>query len=70
MAIIIFYTKGRYPLSPSRAFVTGNHFMILGIFSLIASQISRVSELSQFGYTSSPSERMTSSALLFRTTPG
>ncbi len=44
MAIIIFYTKGRYPLSPSRAFVTGNHFMILGIFSLIASQISRVSE--------------------------
>ncbi len=44
MAIIVFYSKSRYPFSPYRGFVMGNHFMLLGIFSLIGSQISRVSE--------------------------
>lgn len=44
MVIIIFYNKHQFPFSPYRAFITGNHFMLLGIFSLIASQFSRISE--------------------------
>jgi hypothetical protein len=44
MIVIIFYNKSQFPFNPYRAFITGNHFILLGIFSLIASQFSRVSE--------------------------